>query len=94
LGNCNIGFFSIRHCQVQNFELDKTRPKFCRGLSKSSKVKAKINEIQENGTARFNKRKQLFEYQHLLLVRGLETSGGQSSNAYLNVAHFFNTRVD
>ncbi len=24
----------------------------------------------------------------------LETSGGQSSNAYLNVVHFFNTRVD
>ncbi len=24
----------------------------------------------------------------------LETSGGQSSNLYLNVGHFFNTRVD
>ncbi len=24
----------------------------------------------------------------------LETSGGQSSNAYLNVVQFFNTRVD
>ncbi len=24
----------------------------------------------------------------------LETSGGQSSNPYLNVAHFFSTRVD
>ncbi len=24
----------------------------------------------------------------------LETSGGQSSNAYLNVVHFFNTRVE
>jgi hypothetical protein len=24
----------------------------------------------------------------------LETSGGQSSNVYLNVAHFFNTRVN
>ncbi len=24
----------------------------------------------------------------------LETSGGQSSNQYLNVAHFFNTRVN
>ncbi len=23
----------------------------------------------------------------------LETSGGQSSNSYLNVVHFFNTRV-
>jgi hypothetical protein len=24
----------------------------------------------------------------------LETSGGQSSNLYLNVVHFFNNRVD
>jgi hypothetical protein len=24
----------------------------------------------------------------------LETSGGQSSNPYLNVVHFFNTRVN
>jgi hypothetical protein len=24
----------------------------------------------------------------------LETSGGQSSNPYLNVVHFFNTRAD
>jgi hypothetical protein len=24
----------------------------------------------------------------------LETSGGQSSNPYVNVVHFFNTRVD
>ncbi len=24
----------------------------------------------------------------------LETSGGQSSNSYLNVVHFFNTRAD
>jgi len=31
--------------------------------------------------------KQLLEYQHL------ETSGGQSSNLYLNVVHFFNTSV-
>ncbi len=38
-----------------------------------------------NGGARFKKCKQLFEYQHLLL---LETSGGRSSNLYLNVVHF------
>jgi hypothetical protein len=43
-----------------------------------------------NGTAHFKKREQLFEYQHLLL----ETFGGQSSNPYLNVVHFLNTRVD
>jgi hypothetical protein len=32
-----------------------------------------------------------FEYQHLLF---LETSGGQSSNLYLNAVPFFNTSVD
>jgi hypothetical protein len=42
-----------------------------------------------NGTACFKKRKQLYEYKHLLL----ETSGGQISNPYLNV-HFLNTRAD
>jgi hypothetical protein len=30
----------------------------------------------------------LFEYQHL------ETSGGQSSNLYLNVVHFFKTSIN
>ncbi len=39
-----------------------------------------------NGTAHFKKHKQLFEYQHYSY---LETSGCQSSNPYLNVAHFF-----
>jgi hypothetical protein len=43
-----------------------------------------------NGRACFKKRKQLFQYQHLLL----ETSVGQSSNSYLNVVHFLNTRDD
>jgi hypothetical protein len=33
---------------------------------------------------RFKKYKRLYEYQHL----HLETSGGQSSNLYLNVVHF------
>jgi hypothetical protein len=33
----------------------------------------------------------LLEYQHLLY---LETSGGQNSNLYLNVDHFFNTSVN
>jgi hypothetical protein len=50
---------------------------------------AKISH--RNGTAHFKKCKQLFENQHLLL---LETSGGQSSNPYLNDVHFFNTSVD
>ncbi len=48
------------------------------------------NDRLNNGTAHFKKRKQLFEYQNLLL----ETSGGKSSNLYLNVVHFFNTSVN
>ena len=44
-----------------------------------------------NGRAHFKKCEQLFEYQHLLLI---QTSGGQSSNLYLNVVHFFNTSVN
>ncbi len=43
-----------------------------------------------NGTARFTKCKQLFEYH---IYSYLETSGGQSSNLYLNVVHFFNASV-
>ncbi len=35
--------------------------------------------------------KQLFEYTNIYSY--LETSGGQSSNLFLNVVHFFNTRV-
>jgi hypothetical protein len=46
--------------------------------------------MASNGTTHFKKRKQLFEYQHLLL---LEIYGGQSSNLYLNVVHSFNTSV-
>jgi hypothetical protein len=44
-----------------------------------------------NGTAHLKKCKQLFEYQHLIY---LETSGGQSSNLYFKVVHFFNTSVN
>jgi hypothetical protein len=43
-----------------------------------------------NGTARFKKHKQLFEYKHLLL----ETSGDQSYDPYLIVVDFLNTRAD
>ncbi len=31
---------------------------------------------------------------HTNVYSYLETSGGQSSNLYLNVVHFFNTRVN
>ncbi len=39
----------------------------------------------------FLKCEQLFEY---YIFSYLKTSGGQSSNLYLNVAHFFNARVN
>jgi len=45
-----------------------------------------------NGTARFEKCKQLMEYQNFLLL--LKTSGGQKINLYLNVVHFFNISVN
>jgi hypothetical protein len=49
-----------------------------------------------NGTAQFKKCKQLFEYQHLLLLEasGGKSVGGKSYNLYLNVVHIFNTSVN
>jgi hypothetical protein len=45
----------------------------------------------QNGTARFEKCKQLFEYQHLLLFRDI---GGESYHLNLNIVHFFNTSAN
>jgi hypothetical protein len=42
-------------------------------------------------TAHIKKCKQLFQYQHLLLLRD---SGGKSFNLYLDVVHFPNTSVN
>jgi hypothetical protein len=44
-----------------------------------------------NGTIRFKKYKQLLNTNNYSY---LETSGGQSSNLYLNVINFFNTNVN
>jgi hypothetical protein len=44
-----------------------------------------------NGTARF---KNVNNALNTNIYSYLETSGGQSSNPYLNVVHFFNTRVN
>jgi hypothetical protein len=44
-----------------------------------------------NGTAHF---KNVNNYSNTNIYSYLETSGGQSSNLYLNVVHFFNTRVN
>jgi hypothetical protein len=44
-----------------------------------------------NGRACFKKCKQLFEWQHLLLLRDIL---GQSYNPYLNVVQVYNTSVN
>jgi len=44
-----------------------------------------------NGTAHF---KNVNNYLNTNIHSHLETSGGQKSNLYLNVVHFFNTRVN
>ncbi len=44
-----------------------------------------------NGTASF---KNFKNYLNTNIYSYLETSGGQSSNLYLNVVHFFNTSVN
>ncbi len=38
--------------------------------------------------------KNVNNYMHINIYSYLETSGGQSSNLYLNVARFFNTSVN
>ncbi len=45
----------------------------------------------DNGTTHF---KNVNNYLNTNIYSYLETSGGQSSNLYLNVVHFFNTRVN
>ncbi len=50
-----------------------------------------ISEQCQNGTARF---KNMNNCLNTNIYSYLETSGGQSSNTYLSVVHFFNTRVD
>ncbi len=56
------------------------RSKYQNGLEMvCSDKRPSLEYISNNVTARFKKCKQLFEYQHLLL---LEISGGQSSNLY------------
>jgi hypothetical protein len=47
-----------------------------------------LAKIILNRTERFEKCKHLLEYSYF------ETSGGQSSHLYLNVAHFYNTSVN
>ncbi len=46
------------------------------------------DNVSDNGTARL---KNVNNYLKTNIYSYLETSGGQSSNLYLNVVHFFNT---
>ncbi len=48
--------------------------------------------LEVNGTARF--KKNINNCLNTNIYSYLEISGGQSSNPYLNVVHFYNTRVD
>jgi hypothetical protein len=54
-------------------------------------VATQTREKWVNGSAHFVKCKQLFEYQHLLLLRDI---WGKSCNLYLDVVHFFNMSVN
>jgi hypothetical protein len=47
---------------------------------------------QNNGTAHFKKCKK--KYLNTIIYSYLETSGGQSSNLYINVVNFFNDSVN
>jgi hypothetical protein len=47
--------------------------------------------VSINGTARFKNENNCWNTN---IYSDLETSGGQSSNLYLPVVHFFNTSVD
>ncbi len=50
-----------------------------------------VGLILNNGIACF---KNVYNCLNTNINSYLETSGGQSSNPYLNVVHFFNTRFD
>ncbi len=52
---------------------------------------ALVSKLQFQMEQRAKKCEQLFEYHHSYY---LVTSGGQSSNLYSNVVHFFNTNVN
>jgi hypothetical protein len=48
-------------------------------------------KFYENGTVRF---KNVNNCLNTNIYSYLETSGGQTSNLYLNIVHFFNTSVN
>ncbi len=77
------------------FVIDHFAAQYITAVYRMPQVWTRVNEnyhlILFNGTAHFTKCKQLFEYQHLLLLRDIR---GQSSNLYLNVVHFFNTSIN
>jgi hypothetical protein len=68
--------------------------KMLKRLVDTNKITLILKNIFErlyNGTAHF---KNLSNCLNTKIYSYLETSGGQSSNPYLNVFHFLNTRAD
>ncbi len=59
-------------------------------LYSMSEVNKCLHYTGANGTARF---KNVNNCLNTNIYSYLETSGGQNSNLYLNVVHFFNTTV-
>jgi hypothetical protein len=57
----------------------------------SSSAIVEVGEMSWNRIARF---KNVKNYLNTNIYSYLETSGGQSSNIYLNAAHIFNTSVN
>jgi hypothetical protein len=53
-----------------------------------------LPRAENNGTARFKKCKRKCKCLNANIYSYLVTSGGHSSNPYLNVVTFFNTRVN
>jgi len=54
-------------------------------------IKNRTTDVKMNGTASL---KNVNNYLNTNIYSYLETSGGQISDLYLNVVHFFNTSVD
>ncbi len=65
--------------------------KISANIGKECKLNLPLANTLANGTERF---KILNKYLNANIYSYIETSGGQSSNLYLNVVNFFNTSVN
>ncbi len=82
------GVWSIHFCLLKQkflFKIDKSENINCDTFSVVPSV------IYDNGTVRF---KNINNCLNTNIYSYLETPGGQISNPYLNVVHFFNTSVN